>query len=62
MIDTKKKTEIICPHGAMTAIAKELGVARTTVVYACRGVWETEISAKVRDLALNKYGGNYRRG
>lgn len=61
MKDTKKRTEILIPRGVVKALTEELGLSERTVTTAIKGATRSENADKVRYLALNKYGGNYRR-
>lgn len=61
MTDSKPRQEIMVPRGVKQKLATELGCSLNMIILYLRGVYDTERAAIVRNEALNKYNGNYRR-
>lgn len=51
--------EIMVRHGAVTRIAKSLGVSRTTVWMALGGADRTDVQRMIRRKAIDEHGGRY---
>lgn len=53
----ERKRIIRVPNGVAKQIAKDQGCGLTTVYSALRNMTNSDQAKKIRDLALNEYGG-----